>query len=160
MEVHQEQVRLARQLAENLVRPAEGVVHIGVHGHPADQVDDPDLQPHRPVKNTVALAGQPLGKVGRPQQIGAVVQVTCDLHLAPGVVAQGHHVGPGVKHLLHLAGQHADAGGVFPVDHGEVNTVLLFHPAQVSAEEDQAALRHHVPHCQHLENHIFGHSLS
>lgn len=95
------------------------------------------MQSRRPLKNAIPLAGELLGKVGRAQQVTAVVQIVDDLHLTPGVVAQGHYIGPGVKDLLHLVGQYADTGSVLAIDHGEMDAVLPLDLAQMLAQKRQ-----------------------
>ena len=52
-----------------------------------------------------------------------------------------------------MLGQQAQAGGVFAVDHGEVNIVFLFQPAQVPVQTVQPALGHHIAHSQEVKQH-------
>ena len=89
------------------------------------------------------LAG---GVIQRAQDIGLLVQIIADLPVGKGVVAQGDHVGPGVKDLLRLAGGDAPAHGrgVFAVDHGEVGAHLLFQRAKAAVQDVHPGVAHHV----------------
>ena len=69
------------------------------------------------------------------------------------MVAQGDDVRPRVKEFLGMLGQQAQTGGVFAVDHGEVNIVFLFQPAQVPVQTVQPALGHHIAHSQEVKQH-------
>ena len=151
VEVHKHQVGL--HLRQNPVGGVEGGVQVGIQLKPAHEVHHPQPQPLGPLIDPKAPAGEVGGKVGRPQDVGAVLQIVLDLQLVPGVVAQGDHIRPGVKNLLRVLGQQAQTGGVLPVDHGEVDVIFLLQGPQAAAQAVQAPLGHHIPHGKYIQQH-------
>ena len=77
VEVHQAQVGV--QVAQKPVRHGEGVVEVGVHLAPADEVHHSHAQATRPFVDSQSPAGDPAGVVGRPQEPGHIVQQVLDL---------------------------------------------------------------------------------
>ena len=151
VEVHQLDVGV--QAPEAVVGHGEGIVRVGVHLAPADEVQNPHPQPAGGLVDPQPPAGDPAAVVGGPEQPGHIVQQVLDLDAVPGVVAQGDDVGPRLVDGLGLPGQDAQAGGVFPVDHSEVDLMKPLQGAQVVEEELQSLLSHHVAHGQHIEDH-------
>ena len=152
VEVHQHDVGPLHPL-QNPVGGGEGVFKVAVHFAPADEVDHPDAQALRALIYPPAPAGHPVGVVGRAEGVAVVLQEIGDLDAVPGVVAQGDHVGPGVKNGPGLPGQDAHPGGVLPVDHGEVDVFQLFQLPQVAVQALQAAVPHHVAYRQDIQDH-------
>ena len=78
------------------------------------------------------LRGQ---EVGRPQDVGLLVEVRPDLAVAVGVVAERDDVDAGGEQLVGVLGRYADAaGGVLAFDDDEVERVLLAQPRQQVAQ--------------------------
>src|SRR5699024_9532002 len=152
VEVHQHHVGALHAL-EHPVGGGEGVFKVAVHLAPADEVDDPDAHPLWAVVHPPAPAGHPAGVVGGTEGVAVALQEVGDLDAVPGVVAQGDHVGPGVEDLPGLPGQNAHAGGVLPVDHGEVDVLELFQLPQVAAQVFHPGIPHHVAHGQYVQYH-------
>ena len=151
VEVHQGEGGLP--LLQNLIHFGEGIVEVGVHAAPANEVDHPDGGAPGAVEHPPAPAGGPAGVVGGAENVGAALHLVHDLALAPGVVAHGDHVRPGGEDVPGLLGHQTVGGGVFPVDHGEVDVILAAEGGQVAAEKVHAALPHHIPDGQNVEFH-------
>ena len=123
-----------------------------VQAAPADEAHHPDLgmaaliDPPPPARS-------PAGEVGGPQEVRVLLQPPGDLLPAEGVVAQGDHVGPGGVELIHLPGEDARAGGVLPVDHGEMDVLELLQPTQGFGQMVQSLLPHHVAYGQDAIDH-------
>ena len=69
------------------------------------------------------------------------------------MVAQGDDVSPRLQHPPGLGGGDAHAGGVLPVDHGEVGPGVLPQLPQAAGQDVLASLAHHVAHSQYLQQH-------
>ena len=69
------------------------------------------------------------------------------------MVAQGDHVGPGVKNGLSLLWGDAYPGGIFTVDHGEIHVLELLERAQVMIQIVQPRISHYIPYGQQSYKH-------
>ena len=108
VEIHQRKGGLLLFLPQQLVRRQEGVVGVVVQIAPADEIHHGDADGSA-VIDAVAPAGSPGGIVGGAQDIGAVLQIVRDLHLAPRMVAQRDDVGAGIEEILGGLGAEAAA---------------------------------------------------
>lgn len=151
MEVHQGDVRLI--LGENFIHLEKGIVKVGVHLTPADQVHHTDAQAPRTVKDSPAPAKGPAGIVGRADQVAAVVHIGRDLLFIPGVIAHCDYICSGGEDFLCLTGEQAVAGGIFSVDYGEVYLMELAKRRQMAMKELHTTVAHHVSHGQNTQLH-------
>ena len=142
VEIDEGEARLAR-CREQRVRRAERVVALDAHIDAPDQVQHADLDApageHAP-----AAPGRARAEVRGAQEVGAVVEVGCDLRASEGVVAERDDVRAGGEHRLGVLARQSDHLGVFAVDDGEVNAVERLRGAQVLCEVPHAALTDHV----------------
>ena len=79
-------------------------------------------------------------EVGRAQDVAVLVEIRNDLLLAEGMIAERHHIRPGIKDVLCLTRQHAVPGGVLTVDDDKIRTGIAFYPAQQRVQRVQAGL--------------------
>ena len=142
MEIHQRNIRLTA--FQNLVHLGKGVIKVGVHLTAANEIYHPDTQTTGTVINAPPSAGSPAGVVGGADNIWIALHIVYDLLFIPGMIAHGNHICTGGKDVISLPGHQTVAGGVFPVDHGEVNVIQLFQAAQPLGQELYAALTYHV----------------
>ncbi|MPM16535.1 hypothetical protein SDC9_62916 [bioreactor metagenome] len=68
------------------------------------------------------------------------------------MIAQGDHVRPRVEDRLRLAGEDADAGGVFPVYHGEMDILKALELPQMAAQIINTRLGADIPHGENLDD--------
>ena len=59
-----------------------------------------------------------------------LVEIRNDLLLAEGMIAERHHIRPGIKDVLCLPRQHAVPGGVLAVDDDKIRAGVALDPAQ------------------------------
>ena len=151
VKIHQDHVA-ALQLPQNGIGHLEGAVQVGIQLHPAHEIDHSHGQPPAFIY-AEAPARDPPGIVGRAEYVGVFVQEVPDLDAVPGVVAQGDHVRPGVKHPPGLCGRNAHAGSIFPVYHRKVDVQPVLHFPQAAAQNALPALAYNIAHGQYPQFH-------
>ena len=141
--MHLHQHNLCIQIFQDLVDLQEGIIGAVVHIAPADQID----HRHRAclaVENTPTLTGQLGSQIGRPQDLGAILQIVHDLPLGEGVVAHGDHIGTGIQNILTLAGGHAYHRGIFTVYDDKIRTHIPLQFPQAAADPVKTRIAHHI----------------
>ena len=56
-----------------------------------------------------------------------------------------------VEDLVGVAGQQAQAGSVFPVDHGEVDVMLPLKLGKAAIQKIKTGLGDHIPHGEYVQ---------
>ena len=120
-----------------------------LHEHPALEVEDGDT-PDRQVDNAPAAAGALRGEIGRAHQALDAADLSGELLLAPGVVAEGDRVRPGFEDLLRQRGGYARArGAVLGVDDRRRGAAACLEPLELAPEDPPAGVADHVADHQH-----------
>ena len=125
---------------QDAVDTQERVVRAVFHIAAADQVDDEQAAALRAVKNAPALPRALRCEVGRTQDVAVLVEIRNDLLLAEGMIAERHHIRPGIKDVLCLPRQHAVPGGVLAVDDDKIRAGIALYPAQQRMQRVKAGL--------------------
>ena len=150
MKIHQDE--LCVDLLQQPLHQQKGIVWPEGHVAAADQIyhgEGADLG----VVDPDAPARVEGGIVGGTENKAAAVQIVRDHLLVVAVVAQGDDVGACVEQLLRLPGRDAHAGGVFPVDHAEINAAFPADCVQPLLQILQAGRAAHVSHREYPEFH-------
>ena len=140
MELDEGDVIPALVFLQNAVDAQERVVRAVFHIAAADQVDDEQAAALRAVKNAPALPRALRREVGRTQDVAVLVEIRNDLLLAEGMIAERHHIRPGIKDVLCLPRQNAVPGGVLAVDDDKIRAGIALYPAQQRMQRVKAGL--------------------
>lgn len=131
-------------------RPVQRFKRTGqrLHIHHPHQVDHRHL-----IAAAVDHADPPAGCrvriIRRPQKILPLLQQFINFPAAVGVVACGYDIGAALQDMLQRYRRNAIAvGGVFPVDHADIHTIMPFHPRQHLPQMPAAGAANHVPDAQ------------
>ena len=110
------------QLLQDLIDHAEGIVRPEVEIAPAQQIDDANRSDLR-LKRSEPPSRQARQQIGRPQDIGAVVQIRADLAPVERMISECKDVCARVQHPVCLLWRQAGSAGIFTVDNAKINAV-------------------------------------
>ena len=128
---------------EEKVEPGEWVVE-SVHEEPSHQIDDENAPPSY-LMHSPAGAGRPFRKVCGPQQARIAIYVGDDLALIPDVISGRQNVDTAiVKFAAQALGEPEAAGGIFGIDHDEVDREFLAQARHVFFDNLPAGATDHV----------------